>query len=116
MNSYFTTEGIEPSPAEQMIMDVLDKYKVHYLREVSFKGFTSPKGGYYRYDFFLPQRNLVIEYDGQKYHRWKTNDTVKNLYCRNNGIHIVRLNNKHYFKLEYHLKKIIKAYKLDYAK
>lgn len=108
---YFTT-SVEPSKAEDLIIYFLNKNNIKYEREVSFKGFTSPKGGYYRYDFFFPQSNLILEYDGKLYHRNKTNDNIKNIFCRNNGIKIVRFNSKHYYHLDIELQKLIKQYKL----
>ena len=107
--SFFSTV-VEPSKAEDLIIYFLHKYNVPYHREVSFKGFTSPAGGHYRYDFYLPQCNLIIEYDGKLYHKNKKNDNIKNIFCRNNGINIIRFNSKHYYHLEQELLKVFKVY------
>lgn len=106
--SYFSSTDIPVSPAEQIIIYILDKHNIPYIREVSFKGFTSPKGGYYRYDFYFPKKNLIIEYDGKNYHRNGKNDNIKNIFCRNNGINIIRFNSKHYYHLEKELLKIFR--------
>lgn len=107
--SFFTSD-IEPSKAEDLIIYYLNKYNIPFNREVSFKGFISPKGGYYRYDFYLPQYNLIIEYDGKMYHDNKVNDIIKNTFCRKNNINIVRFNSKHYYHLNTEIQKLIKQY------
>lgn len=56
------------------------------------------------FDFYLPERNLLIEYDGQQhlnpsrkfrgdstYNRVHTNDSIKNMYARITGIHLLRI-------------------------
>lgn len=93
---YFTTE-VSPSPAEGLIMKVLKSLSVEYIREVSFTHFKSPRGGYYRYDFFLPKQNLIIEYDGAQYHINNPNDKIKNRFCKKNKISLIRLNSVHYY-------------------
>jgi hypothetical protein len=108
---YFVTEDICPSVAEQLIIDIFKKHNIEYLREVSFEGCISEKGYYYRYDFYLPSKNLVIEYDGKAYHKeGNTKDIEKNKFCENHQIRIVRFNNKHYYSLEKHLLKLLKKY------
>lgn len=49
------------SAGEETILFTLAKSSVPYEREKNF-GFDSYQGA--RYDFFLPERNLIIEYDG----------------------------------------------------
>lgn len=64
---------------------------------------------YYRFDFYLPQYNLFIEYDGEqhykpvRYHtqsddeaeqnfkRTQKHDKIKNLYCEDNHINLLRI-------------------------
>lgn len=106
--NYFENKEIPVSPAEQIIIYCLDKHRISYLREVSFQGFKSPQGGHYRYDFYFPTRNLIIEYDGKKYHKIGNNDNIKNIFCQRNKINITRLNAKHYYHLEKVLLKILK--------
>lgn len=106
---YWVKEGVRPSYAERIIIGVLNKHRIPYLREVSFENFKTPKKGYYRFDFYFPDKNLIIEYDGRKYHKeGNTKDTEKNLFCLKNGIRLIRLNYKHYYSLEKHLLKLLK--------
>ena len=50
------------SSYEEYIIKILKKYKVSFIREKTYKGL---KQGRYRYDFYLPQYNCLIEVDGQ---------------------------------------------------
>lgn len=56
------------------------------------------------FDFYIPSLNLCIEYDGEQHfypiEHWggmialekqKKNDTLKNVYCKLNGIHLIRI-------------------------
>lgn len=106
--NYFENKDIKSSPAEELIIIALDKIKVKYYREVSFSNFTTNTGHYYRYDFYIPSKNLIIEYDGKAYHNNNLNDVIKNKFCLNNKIKLVRLNAKHYYSLEKELRKILK--------
>lgn len=103
---YFTTE-VEASHAELKIMIILDKNRIKYLREVSFDNFVTEKGGHYRFDFYFPDKNLIIEYDGKNWHKDKTNDEIKNNFCKKNKIRLVRLTASDYYKLEKSIKNIL---------
>lgn len=64
---------------------------------------------YYRYDFYLPQYNLFIEYDGQQHYepvrfhgnniednmnefkKVQEHDKIKNQYCEENNINLLRI-------------------------
>ena len=92
----------EPSYAEQLIIIELDKYRLHWEREVSFEGLLSPAGGYLRYDFYLPFYNTIIEYHGKEWHlspeRIAT-DNIKTEFCRQHNIKLITYTSKHYHKL-----------------
>jgi len=105
---YFTESNIIPSVAEKLIIDTLLKLNINFSREVYFKDLISPKGGHYRFDFYLPDYNLIIEYDGKKWHKDKTRDDIKNQYCLDNNINIVRLSSTHYYRMEKSIKRILK--------
>ena len=87
------------------IQQFLEKSKVEYKSEYTiFIG-----ENYYRYDFYLPQYNLFIEYDGQQHYepvRFHGNnaeennrvfkiiqehDEIKNNYCKENNINLLRI-------------------------
>lgn len=64
---------------------------------------------YYRFDFYLPQYNLFIEYDGEQHYKpvrhynqsdeeikssfkkTQEHDRIKNLYCEENNINLLRI-------------------------
>jgi len=105
---WFSNPGIPASVMEARIMKILKKLKIIYFREVSFRNFLSPRGYPYRYDFYFPDRNLIIEYDGSHHieTRVKKNDNIKNKYCKKKKIKLIRLNKKNFKTLEKDLKKI----------
>lgn len=93
----------KPSPAEQLIINELDKYFLDWHREVSFRGLVLPSGAYARFDFWLPDHKLIIEYDSKKWHGSPDrveNDEIKSNFCRNHSIKLIRLHSKHYYKME----------------
>lgn len=98
--SYFENKEIQPSPAEVLIIKVLIKHKIKFLREVSFTEFTTPTGHHYRYDFYLPDKNILIEYDGKGFHNNNMNDKIKNQYAMKHKIKLIRYSAKHYYNLE----------------
>lgn len=58
--------------------------KIRYLREVQFKGLQTENGGWYRADFFLPDKDMIVEYDGD-YHLLdyqKKVDQIKDKYYK----------------------------------
>ena len=76
-------------------------------REKSFDDCLNTKKGKYcrklRFDFYLPDLNTIIEYDGEqhfrsskkfggeKYETTIENDIIKNTYCEKNGINLIRI-------------------------
>jgi very-short-patch-repair endonuclease len=99
---WFCVPGIAQSPAELKLAEELSRYDVEVFAEVAFHNFKSSEFGHYRYDFFLPAINLIIEYDSKQFHSDPERiavDAVKTAYCWNNGITIKRLTNKHYYSM-----------------
>lgn len=65
-----------------------------FTTEKTFDGLVSERGFPYRFDFYLPEHNLLIEYDG-KYHDqleyYEVADRVKDKFCADNNIRILRI-------------------------
>jgi len=92
---YITNENIEPSFAEVKIIQQLRKANVHFVREVSFLALKNPEtGALLRYDFYIPEYNMLIEYDGIKSHASdgaKYRDKIKNEFADLHKIRLIRI-------------------------
>lgn len=93
---------LEPSPAEQKIIDELVRYDIRWEREISFAGLSLSTGGWARYDIWLPDHNTVIEYHGRCWHvtEQRVNvDTIKEQFCINNKINMIVWNSRDYYHI-----------------
>lgn len=99
------------SRGEREVMSILDRFGIKYEREKRFPGLCgSTKNSRLRYDFWLPDHNLLIEYDGEqhfkpirtrgrlsenqaatRYAATKINDKKKNAYAKKNGYKLLRI-------------------------
>ena len=83
----------------------LNENNIRYIREHSFDDCVYKRK--LRFDFYLPNLNMCIEYDGEQHYRvlphWggergfnlnKTRDDIKNKYCKDNGIELLRISFK----------------------
>lgn len=96
------------SCGEKLIAAYLEASKVDYVREYIFSDCTYK--GFLRFDFYLPDYNAVIEFDGEQHFRptdfsgkksiaqvkedfsyAQERDRIKNDYCNNNGIPMLRI-------------------------
>ena len=115
--------GCQKSKGELKIVDILEESQIKYNQQQTFNGCSYKKK--LQFDFYLPDYNCCIEYDGDihflnnDYHGWKTEesvkenqrrDDIKNQYCREHGIKLVRIPYWEYNKInkEYLLKRIEK--------
>ena len=85
------------------IINILEKNNIQYILEKTFDSCISPKGNKLPFDFYLPEYNQVIEYDGQQHYKiafgqnqnklelQKIYDKIKNDWCKNNNIKIIRI-------------------------
>jgi len=92
---YKSYSSIKPSFAEVQIIQQLKDRNIFYVREVYFYGCTNPKTGCeLRFDFYIPNKNLIIEYDGKDFHEdndVQYRDSVKNKFAKLNKIKVVRI-------------------------
>lgn len=95
------------SIGEQIITKYLDDNGIEYIREYPI--ITSEWDKPLRFDFYIPNNNLFIEYDGEQhfepvrfrstqnkdikieFKNQKIRDEIKNRYCYNNNIHLLRI-------------------------
>ncbi len=120
-------EVIPGSPAEVRIHRQLTKLGVPFIREHSFPDLINYKTGkHLRFDFWIPERNLLIEYNGKQHYQYHPDyhskdpveakhqltqtivrDCLKKLYAKNKGIKLVILKKADWFKLEDKITQII---------
>ena len=90
------------SHGEAYITDLLERHNIKYIRQKTFDGCVYKHK--LLFDFYLPDYNLCIEYDGeQHYHPVKhlggkknydighKRDLVKDQFCKDNGIKLLRI-------------------------
>lgn len=92
------------SKSEIYISDWLTKNHIDFETEVCFPWLPNC-----RYDFYIPSKKLIIEYDGEQHNcytphfhkkyedflKYQENDKIKNLKAINNNFHIVRISYKY---------------------
>lgn len=94
--------SLRRSTGEDRIKDILDRHGISYEREKKFSGCKSKKE--LPFDFYIKSLNLCIEYDGELhskpvkhfggqsvFERIKKNDEIKNKWCQDNGINLIRI-------------------------
>jgi hypothetical protein len=92
-----------PSPAEELIITELKKYDLVWEREVSFHGFYNEQGWLHRYDFYLPDYSIVIEYNGKDWHYLPgkiETDRIKAEYLQDNNIELIVWSTPDYYHIE----------------
>lgn len=90
------------SVGERKISIYLDKYKIHYIRQKKF--INCRDINCLPFDFYLPKYNICIEYDGKQHYEpiehfggveafnlTVKHDKIKNKYCKDNGISLLRI-------------------------
>ena len=92
--------GCIKSIGEMNIADILRKNNILFVREYSFNDLLGKDNHPYRFDFFLPDYNRLIEFDGEQHYQnssWskleevKIRDENKNKYALSNNIDLVRI-------------------------
>ena len=92
------------SNGEEKVASLLSELGYAYLREKTFEDCVSPAGNKLRFDFFLPQEFICIEYDGEQHfvannyfggeaqlQKTQKHDKIKDEWCRNHSIPLIRI-------------------------
>lgn len=109
------------SNGELKIQRILDNLKIKYVQEKSFTNCINLKTNTkLRFDFYLPDYNCCIEYDGEQHFQEveffkyslknvQERDQIKNQYCESNNIKLIRIPYWDYDKIngEYVLTRIL---------
>ena len=97
------------SKGERLVAKILDFYNIKYIRQKSFSDLKDKRLLYF--DFYLPEYNYCIEYDGEQHYKVsrffkdkeeaykllidnQRRDKIKNEYCISNNIPLLRLTYK----------------------
>ncbi len=108
------------SKGELMIAKILNKFNIEYKKEHIFKDLVNPKTNCeLRFDFYLSQMNTCIEFDGIQHYEYtpefhsndkvkgkfklrsqQYRDSLKNEYCLNKDIKLIRIKYFDYYKIE----------------
>ena len=103
LNGHTTSCGCaKHSSRERLISSLLNKYNIEYKTEYRFSSCKDIT--YLPYDFFLPDYNTVIEYQGEQHYRPISvfggdkgfekcikHDSMKREYCKENDINLVEI-------------------------
>ena len=111
LNKQYSCGCSVKSHGEEKIKNLLDSRQIKYIQEKRFSDCIFPDTKRQaRFDFYLPDYNCIIEYDGrqhfisgngiydneEKFIKTKEHDMIKNQYCFNNHIHLIRIPFTHY--------------------
>ena len=96
--------GCLKSVGEMTISKILFENNINFIREKSFKTLRYESGTVPKFDFYIPDKNYLIEYDGDIHfnvgHGWATEerfkeqqkkDEFKNNWCKENNITLIRI-------------------------
>lgn len=103
------------SKGEREISHLLTENNIKYIPQYKFDGCVDKRK--LPFDFYLPDYNTCIEYDGEQHFKSKTvfggdeafndrvnKDKIKNAFCENNNINLIRINYKENIKNELKIK------------
>ena len=95
------------SRGEILIEDILTDMCIEFIREYKIEGYR------YRYDFYVPESNLLIEYDGiqhfkpikrfggvKAFKRTKRSDTIKDRLAKDKGFDLLRISYVNFNKIK----------------
>lgn len=98
--------GCLTSFGEERVMEILTKLKIDFVKEKTYSDLVNPETNQLlRFDFYLPQYNCLIEYDGEQHFTysgagWNSKDNyektvyrdgLKNQYCIDHNIKLIRI-------------------------
>ena len=92
------------SKGEKIIRNFLLKNKINFIPQKSFPKCKNKNLLFF--DFYIPQLNICLEFDGEQhfepikyfgglksFEELKIKDKIKNVFCKENNINLIRLNN-----------------------
>jgi len=113
------------SKGENKIQYFLKKKIINFSRQKKFKDCINPKtNNLLRFDFYLPDYNLLIEYDGEQhyifsgyyteenFYKIKIFDKIKDNYCKKNNINLLRISYKNFNNIHEIIENYISKFKI----
>jgi very-short-patch-repair endonuclease len=113
------------SRGEKIIDKILKKFKINFDRQKKFPDCKNIRE--LPFDFYIPSMRLCIEFDGIQHHkplpffggqeafeRLKINDKIKNDYCEDNYINLIRIRYDEVENIEKILKGSIMAHRVNH--
>lgn len=98
------------SIGESIIENFLINHSINFEYEKIFKDCKTETGHWLSFDFYLQDYNLCIEYDGiqhfksigndEKFQTIVKNDSIKNLYCQEKNIKLLRISYNDLYKID----------------
>lgn len=103
------------SKGEQKVQSILQKLNINFVTQYTFPDCINPKTNrHLKFDFYLSKYNLCIEYDGVQHYYytnsgWNTEehfkdvkyrDSIKNKFCEDNNINLIRIPYTDYDKID----------------
>lgn len=108
---------LKTSGGEYQIEIILSQYNIKYIKEFTFSDLKGEKNYPLRFDFYLPDYNLLIEYDGIQHTQnipffnsslIQKNDKLKNEYCEQHNLPLLRISYLDFLNIEEILKENLK--------
>lgn len=104
--------GCTKSYGEEKIISILQESNINFITQKTFPDLVSEKGIALRVDFYLPDLNICIEYNGVQHYKtiggWNNeehliytqkHDKIKEKYCQEKGIKLIIISYKDYKNL-----------------
>ena len=95
------------SKGEMAIRVLLENNNISYITQKTFSNLIGLGGGNLKYDFYIPSKNLLIEFDGAQHYKYgnfngfqvndeqfnkmKSHDRIKSKYARKNKMKLLRI-------------------------
>lgn len=101
-----TSCGCIKSKGESKLIDIFVKNNILFKSQYYFNDCINPEtNSHLRFDFYLPEYQCLIEYDGEQHYNYtnsgwndkehfdkgKIRDEIKNNYCKEKGIKLIRI-------------------------
>lgn len=95
--------GCANSKGEVKVREILIEANINFEEQKEYNNLKASSGNCYKFDFYLPDYNCCIEYDGIQHFEttgWqdedglkktKERDRIKNQYCKDNNIRLIRI-------------------------